>query len=140
MQGANSLWFTLLKAHYGDITLKVFGGNSRNTIATSPSSSSSIWWRNLLSYGSNEGTDPFEENCKFDLGKGFTTSFWEARWMDDMCLKDSFPDLFMASVLKKVAVAGMRGWVDEGWRWGGLGIDVSLLSPVSRNHLASLFS
>lgn len=46
-------------------------------------------------------------NCGFKVGNGFNTPFWEGIWLDDLVLKDMYLDLFLASSLKKVFVAGM---------------------------------
>ncbi|XP_058733972.1 uncharacterized protein LOC131605656 [Vicia villosa] len=86
--------------------------------------SSSFWWRDLLKVGISTPSqeDPFSSNCSFVVGNGFTTPFWEVVWLNNISLKDFFPDLFELSTLKKVSVAAMGGWREEEWVWGDLGI------------------
>ncbi|XP_058780626.1 uncharacterized protein LOC131654465 [Vicia villosa] len=66
--------------------------------------------------------DPFIESCRFMVGNGFNTPFWEVCWLSDACLSDVFPELYAISLLKNVSVAVMGGWYDGIWKWGDLGI------------------
>ncbi|XP_058755346.1 uncharacterized protein LOC131628532 [Vicia villosa] len=54
------------------------------------------------------------------LGNGFSVSFWHSSWLTSGCLRDIFPSLFSASLLKDVSVGSMGGWVGEVWKWGDL--------------------
>lgn len=40
----------------------------------------------------------------------------------NFCLKEEFKEIYVASSLNKVSVAGMRGWCDGAWLWGDLRI------------------
>ncbi|XP_058746973.1 uncharacterized protein LOC131619951 [Vicia villosa] len=87
-------------------------------------SSSSFWWRDLLKVGflTPFEKDPFVSNCLFYVGNGFSTPFWEACWLNNVCLMEAFPELYRVSSLKKVSVAAMGGWCEGVWKWGNLGI------------------
>ncbi|XP_058757153.1 uncharacterized protein LOC131630385 [Vicia villosa] len=58
------------------------------------------------------------------VGNGFNSPFWESCWWNNCILREVFPELFLASSLKKVLVAVMGGWCDGNWKWGDLGISV----------------
>ncbi|XP_058763698.1 uncharacterized protein LOC131637124 [Vicia villosa] len=119
VNGGGTLWWEVLKARYGDIKMQILcGGDSRS------SSSSSLWWRDLLKVGifSPFLKDPLISNCSFKVGNGFSTPFWEVGWINSSSLSDDFPDLFELSSLKKVSVAVMGGWREGVWVWGDLGI------------------
>ncbi|XP_058734060.1 uncharacterized protein LOC131605759 [Vicia villosa] len=132
LEGRNSVWYNILKARYGDISMKSFGGGMFPSSLPSPSSSSfSIWWKDLMSVGKEEYNDPIASLCRFKIGNGFSTPFWEARWCGEFSLKDKFPVLYSASSLKMVSVAGMGGWINGCWKWGGCGINSFLLSEPS---------
>ncbi|XP_058726570.1 uncharacterized protein LOC131597930 [Vicia villosa] len=88
----------------------------------SSSSSSSVWWKDLISIGKLSVEDPIELNSRFGVGNGFITPFWESRWVDNHFLKELFPKLFLVSSLRRMAVASMGGWVDGVWKWGNFGV------------------
>ncbi|XP_058776133.1 uncharacterized protein LOC131650440 [Vicia villosa] len=85
-----------------------------------------------------EVEDPLAFNCRFEIGNGFVTPFWEARWLGNLCLKEDFPNLYAESLLKRVAVASMGGWVNGEWKWGNFGVvlhDDSDLALVAEDAL-----
>ncbi|XP_058758054.1 uncharacterized protein LOC131631277 [Vicia villosa] len=86
------------------------------------SSTCSYWWKDILKIGGCFLLDPLVENCRFTIHDGFKTPFWEAKWLDNMVLKEFFPDLFKVSCLKNVSVAAMGGWREGRWNWSNLGI------------------
>ncbi|XP_058773193.1 uncharacterized protein LOC131647299 [Vicia villosa] len=104
--------------------------------------SSSIWWRDILKVSNvsyNPLTiDPIVSNCKFIVGNGFNTPFWESCWWNNGILKEVFPDLFLASSLKKVSVAVMGGLSNGSWKWGDLGISVVGRDSVFLNSFSVL--
>ncbi|CAI8603269.1 unnamed protein product [Vicia faba] len=65
--------------------------------------------RNRLAGWKNRFLNLRVSNSRFHIRNGFTTPFWEAKWIDDNPLTEIFPDLFAASCLKRVSVAGMGG-------------------------------
>lgn len=136
LQGSKSLWFDILKARYGDICLQAFGPG----VKVKASQPCSWWWKDILNIFTSSSTpsssdiamvtsslDPIVKGCKFVIRNGFHTSFWHAAWLDDLSLCELFPNLYAASALKDVSVAAMGGWMEGTWRWGDLGISVSLL-------------
>ncbi|XP_058734072.1 uncharacterized protein LOC131605774 [Vicia villosa] len=107
------------------------GGTSSSSIFSSLNhscSSSSVWWKDLISLGNIPVEDPVETKCRFEIGNGFITPFWEARWVDHFSLKEFFPFLFSVSSFKRVAVASMGGWVNGVWKWGNFGVSLSVHS------------
>ncbi|XP_058726606.1 uncharacterized protein LOC131597964 [Vicia villosa] len=123
LQGQNSLWFDVLKSRYGDLSSKVFCVEKDHKIP----SSCSFWWKDLLKIGALSLLDPVVEKCSFTIHDGYKTPFWEARWLEDIVLKDHFPELYKASSLKHVSVAAMGGLREGIWYWSNLGISVDLL-------------
>ncbi|XP_058783223.1 uncharacterized protein LOC131657889 [Vicia villosa] len=121
LKGEEALWFKVIKARYGDFSMESFcGGMSSNPLSSLSSSShslASVWWKDMIYLGNDKGEDPVAFNCRFVIGNGFVTPFWEARWVGNVCLKEEFPKLFAASLLKRVAVASMGGWIDGEWKW-----------------------
>ncbi|XP_058777732.1 uncharacterized protein LOC131651991 [Vicia villosa] len=91
-----------------DISKVSFLPSSPSSPSTSPSSTSSL--------------DPLISNCCFKVGNGFNTPVWEVRWLNNYVLMESFPNLFLASSLRKVSVAAMGGWCEGIWKWIDLGI------------------
>ncbi|XP_058753180.1 uncharacterized protein LOC131626380 [Vicia villosa] len=120
----------VLKGRYGDlsstllINSKVSNPPSflRNLFSSSSTSSSSIWWRDLVKINSLCHTDPMVDKVNFNVHNGFHTPFWETAWLDGISLKEEFPDLYLNSTLKGVSVAGMGGWLQDSWCWGDFGL------------------
>ncbi|XP_058753205.1 uncharacterized protein LOC131626408 [Vicia villosa] len=118
-QGGGFLWHEVLKARYGDVSILDFTGGDSSKLT-----SSSFWWRDLLKVGFSSSfiNEPFSSNCRFIVGNGFTTPFWEVAWLNNSILREDFLELFEISSLKKVSVAALGGWREEEWIWGDLGI------------------
>ncbi|XP_058779060.1 uncharacterized protein LOC131653017 [Vicia villosa] len=123
-QGHKSLRLDVLKVRYGDLCLQIICDGDAHKPA-----SSSFWWRDILKVSSVSSNsldiDPIVSSCKFIVGNGFNTPFWESCWLNNCFLKEAFPDLFLASSLKKVSVAVMGEWNNGCWKWGDLGISVA---------------
>ncbi|XP_058750747.1 uncharacterized protein LOC131623741 [Vicia villosa] len=96
----------------------MFGGGGANKVL----SKCSVWWKDVLKIISSSSHDPIVDLCRFSVHNGFSTPFWEAKWLCDFTLKDFFPDLYVISRLKYVSVAAMGGWKDGMWCWGDFGI------------------
>ncbi|XP_058775765.1 uncharacterized protein LOC131650041 [Vicia villosa] len=118
-----------LLARYGDISVKVLGGDS----ALVGIKKGSTWWRDLLKIGCKVGKDPFASFCTFIPKIGYKTPFWEAKWMSDKNFKEEFPLSYDASSLKGISVAGMRGWEEGCWKWGDLGVSDEAAGNVELN-------
>ncbi|XP_058741226.1 uncharacterized protein LOC131613586 [Vicia villosa] len=59
LKGNNSVWYNLLKARYGDLSMKsLCGGMLPLDSVSSSSSTSSYWWNDLISVGKSVGVDP----------------------------------------------------------------------------------
>lgn len=57
LQGFDCLWYDLLKARYGDISMKIFSEGSCGKVP----SSCSFWWKDILKIGSFPYKDPMGE-------------------------------------------------------------------------------
>lgn len=120
LQGQEALWYDILKARNGDLsTIVLCEGVSNN--------SSFFWWRDLLKIRINVSLDLIVSFCGFKVGNGFNTHFWEANWLEDSILKDVYLDLYLASSLNKVSVAGIWGWCVGVWVWSNVGIPLEVL-------------
>ncbi|XP_058747172.1 uncharacterized protein LOC131620179 [Vicia villosa] len=123
IQGADSLWYKVLKERYGDLVLKVMGG----AVDPIERRKASFWWKDLMKLGSNSFFDPFLSSCRFLLRNGYNIPFWDVMWLNGLILKEVFSNLYEASSLKMVLVAAMGGWVDNRWTWGNCGISENRL-------------
>lgn len=96
----------MLKDRYGDLSIKVFCGGDSCKVT----SSCSTWWKDIIMLGNISSNDTIVSNTRFIIRNGFiTTPFLEAKWIEYNSLKEIFLDLFSASCLKIVSVAGMGG-------------------------------
>lgn len=86
------------------------------------SSSTSSWWKDLIGISRNCREDAIEKNYSFDIGRGYITSFWYARWLNEVILKDCFPMLFSISKLQSVSFACMGGWDRGEWTLEDFGV------------------
>ncbi|XP_058783007.1 uncharacterized protein LOC131657653 [Vicia villosa] len=104
--------------------------------------SSSFWWRDILKVSCISSNpldiDPIVSTCNFIVGNGYNTPFWESCWLNNCSLKETFPDLFLTSSLKKVSVAVMGGWNNGSWNWGDLGISMVGRDAVFLDSLSVL--
>src|SRR3954470_17804214 len=71
LQGTDSLWFSILKARYGDLSYKMLSGDK----GLSPTSSCSFWWRDLVNISHGRYCDPIVECSSFSINNGFNTPF-----------------------------------------------------------------
>ncbi|XP_058775755.1 uncharacterized protein LOC131650031 [Vicia villosa] len=137
VQGHKSLWLDVLKASYGNLCLQIIYDGDSFKLA-----SSSFWWRDILKVSivsSNPlNIDPIVSNCNFIVGNGFNTPFWESCWWNNCILKEAFPDLFLASSLKKVSVAVVGEWNNGCWKWEDLGISVVGRDAIFLNSFSVL--
>ncbi|XP_058766988.1 uncharacterized protein LOC131640626 [Vicia villosa] len=113
LEGQNSLWYSILKSRYGDLTSIVFGVGKVCNV----SSSFSFWWKDIVKIDSFYSYDPIVENSRFFVHNGYNTLFWVSNWLNGVPVEEEFQDLFEASYLKSVS---MGGWKEERWFWGGL--------------------
>ncbi|XP_058766322.1 uncharacterized mitochondrial protein AtMg00310-like [Vicia villosa] len=118
IQRQESLWFKVLNSRYGEISSTMFVGSGGNRI----SSNCSVWWKDVVKSIYSTSFDPIEYFCRFSIHNGFSTPFWEARWLYDRSLKELFLDLYGISQLKCVSVAAMGGWKEGEWIWGDFGV------------------
>ncbi|XP_058751483.1 uncharacterized protein LOC131624543 [Vicia villosa] len=118
LKGANSLWHKVLHVRYGDLSLKMCGGGEEKKVF----SRCSFWWKNLIKIIPLSSFDPFIAHCRFSIHNGFSTPFWEAKWLEGCTLKEDFPNLYKISCLKKVSMTAMGGWVEGEWKWGDFGL------------------
>ncbi|XP_058776459.1 uncharacterized protein LOC131650771 [Vicia villosa] len=114
LEGSDSLWYKILQARYRDICLQAM--NSGNIIKAPIFSSS--WWTNLTSIKKKRIDDVFVKCCRFEIGRGYTTSFWHSIWIDDIPLKFCFLGLFSSWYIS----CGDGGWLEGVWQWGFFGI------------------
>lgn len=72
--GSDALRYKVLKARYGDINLHVvsFDGNCKRI-------SKSFWWKDIISLEKIHNVNMFANNCRFFIGNGYNTSFWQAK-------------------------------------------------------------
>ncbi|XP_058785025.1 uncharacterized protein LOC131659931 [Vicia villosa] len=103
--GSEALWYDVLKARYGDINLHVVSFDAKNSKKILKSS----WWMDILSLEDSYTEIFFVDNCRFIVGSGYNISFWQSRWMEDICLKELFPVAYNLSDLKFVSIACMGG-------------------------------
>ncbi|XP_058752711.1 uncharacterized protein LOC131625894 [Vicia villosa] len=133
--GSEALWYNVLKARYGDINLHVVSFDAKNSKKISKSS----WWMDILSLENSYTDNFFVDNCRFIVGRGFNISFWNSRWMEDICLMKSFPVASNLSDLKFLSIACMGGWIDDVWTWGDFGVrnqnSPAAVREVQRLHL-----
>ncbi|XP_058750806.1 uncharacterized protein LOC131623814 [Vicia villosa] len=109
LQGHNALWFNILKARYGDLSLNMCRGERGSKIPYS----ALFWWKDILKVGSSSPFDPIVNCSRVFIHNGYNSSFWDSIWLEgDIPLKVEFPELFKESLLKNVSVAGMGGWVE----------------------------
>src|SRR4051812_15495217 len=99
----------------------MFRGDGGNRV----SSKCSFWWKDIINSVHFTFLDPIENFCRFSVHNAFSTPFWEARWLREWSLKETFPDIYELSRLKFVSVAVMGGWNDEEWQWGDFGVSGS---------------
>lgn len=118
-EASNSLWYTMLRARYGDVKLRVIIEGGRRDMY----SSKSVGWAGVISSKKRPPVIFFVNNCFFRIGDGYTT-FWHAHWMGEGIIKNLFSPLFEIYFLQDVSIAGMGGWLDGVWRWNDLGIHV----------------
>lgn len=124
LQGHNSLWFNVLKAHYRDLSSLVFyGGNDYKY-----SSTASLWGRDILKFNSLFSCDPIVDCSRFTIHNGFNTPFWEGLWLGGSSLKGDFTELIKAPRLKMVSMETIGGWSEGGWIWGDFGLSESSLN------------
>ncbi|XP_058783528.1 ribonuclease 3-like protein 3 [Vicia villosa] len=76
----------------------------------------------------------FVSCINFKVHNGFNTLFWESIWLDDSALKECFPDLYQASLLKNVLVAAMGGWMGGVWRWSDFGLSAALVDMADHRE------
>ncbi|XP_058746294.1 uncharacterized protein LOC131619187 [Vicia villosa] len=109
--GSKDLWYRVFRARYEDINLHVVSYNSK----VDKKFSKSTWWTDILSLENSYNENLFVDNCRFFIGNGYNTSFWQSRWMGDFCLKVLFPVAYNLSESKFVSVASMGGWRGDVW-------------------------
>ncbi|XP_058746301.1 uncharacterized protein LOC131619194 [Vicia villosa] len=109
--GSKDLWYRVFRARYEDINLHVVSYNSK----VDKKFSKSTWWTDILSLENSYNENLFVDNCRFFIGNGYNTSFWQSRWMGDFCLKVLFPVAYNLSEFKFVSVASMGGWRGDVW-------------------------
>lgn len=102
LQGNDSLWYNVLKSWYDDLSFHMYNGGR----GTKYSSFLSYWWRDIFKIGNCSFIDPIV-TCNFVIHNGFNTLFWKEKWFEGIILKDAFPDLYKAYILKGVSVAAM---------------------------------
>ncbi|XP_058740846.1 uncharacterized protein LOC131613169 [Vicia villosa] len=128
IQGHNSMWFNVLKSRYGDLSSKVMGGETEKRV------SCSIWWKDILRLNISSSQDPFASCINFKVHNDFNTLFWESIWLEDSALKECFPALYQASLLKNVSVAAMGGWMGGVWRWSDFGLSATLVDMADHRE------
>ncbi|XP_058776004.1 uncharacterized protein LOC131650310 [Vicia villosa] len=111
------------------ISIQVFNDGVSNKVLSSSYTSCSTWWRDIIRMENFSFKDPIAAKSRNIIQNDFSTPFWEAKWIEDVILKEVYPDLFLAYSLKGVSIAGMGGWNDGEWRWG----DFSLSTTVANN-------
>ncbi|XP_058760886.1 uncharacterized protein LOC131634255 [Vicia villosa] len=116
-------------ARYGDLSSQVFSGGDGKL-----SSTYSFWWRDILKIGKDSFRDPIVACCNYVVHNGFNTPFWESRWIEGIILKEEYPNLFLASCLKRVSVAAMGSWKKGVWQWGDFGINPVILENTEFLH------
>lgn len=88
------MWYKVSKARYGDIKLRVVNGGG----VQDGKSSKSSWWSDILSLESNLLEEFLNPNYCFQVGNGYSTSFWHLNWSEVGILKDFFRLLFSVSL------------------------------------------
>ncbi|KAL8538534.1 hypothetical protein ACS0TY_000522 [Phlomoides rotata] len=75
------------------------------------------WWGEVREMfgGGDEGW--FAEGMMKVVGDGGKTSFWDERWVGDVCFRRKFYRLYNLSEDKEKMVGEMGEWVGEEWRW-----------------------
>jgi hypothetical protein len=108
----DGLWYSVLKARYGEWGGRIKEGDRR----------SSNWWRMVCRVrdGIGEGVGSwFEDNLRRVVGNCRNTLFWFDCWVGDMPLRLKYHRLFDLAVRKECSVEEMwrLGWSDGGRAW-----------------------
>jgi hypothetical protein len=78
---------------------------------------SSLWWRDLWSFGGEDNGGWFGSNVRSVLGDGNNISFWKEKWLGMVPLCVSYPTLFEALSQREPVVAAMGVWEHNNWSW-----------------------
>ena len=108
--GADSLWYSILKAKYFPQSSPMFASARRG----------SQFWKNLVKF-----RPIFLEHVKFIMGNGRSVRFWRDWWCGDAPLATQFPVLFSYCPKPDISIAEMA---DNNW-------DLAFLRSLSPEEL-----
>ncbi|KAL8552301.1 hypothetical protein ACS0TY_001121 [Phlomoides rotata] len=75
------------------------------------------WWGEVREMSGVGDEGWFAEGMMKVVGDGVKISFWDERWVGDVCFRRKFHRLYNLSEDKEKMVGEMGEWVGEEWRW-----------------------
>ncbi|KAK8996005.1 hypothetical protein V6N11_076255 [Hibiscus sabdariffa] len=76
-------------------------------------------WRDILNPEAkhSDENDTFIFNISYQVGNGRTLDFWNDKWVNGQCLRNTYHRVYALATRKTEKIADFGTWDDSVWRW-----------------------